>query len=106
MNKIVLLESNLLFLDLVCDKVILYSITKKENDMDALFPINKNVKRRNIISLVITILLYIALGVVMTVLQKLLGAIPIVNNVMSILGVIVWGYCLIGVIFAFIKFLK
>ncbi|MFA5342074.1 MAG: hypothetical protein WC332_09875 [Clostridia bacterium] len=74
--------------------------------MDAFFPLNKNVKRKNISSLIIAILLYIVLSVVVGVLQKLLGAIPVVNWVMGIIGYLVWAYSVIGVILAVIKFLK
>ncbi len=74
--------------------------------MDAFFPLNKNVKRKNISSLIIAVLLYIVLAVVVGVLQKLLGAIPVVNSVMDIIGWLVWAYCVIGIILAIIKFVK
>jgi predicted membrane protein len=61
--------------------------------MDAFFPLNKNVKKKNISSLIIAILLYVVLSIVVGLLQKLLGAIPVVNWVMGIVGYLVWYMC-------------
>ncbi|HQM97171.1 MAG: hypothetical protein WC554_08860 [Clostridia bacterium] len=74
--------------------------------MDAFFPLNKNVKKKNISSLIIAILLYVVLSIVVGLLQKLLGAIPVVNWVMGIVGYLVWLYSVVGVILAIVKFIK
>ncbi|MDD2261368.1 MAG: hypothetical protein PHY13_01690 [Clostridia bacterium] len=74
--------------------------------MDQFFPLNKNVKKKNISSLIIAILLYVVVSIVMGVLQKLLGPIPVLGWVMGLLGWLVWVYSVIGVILAIVKFLK
>ncbi len=74
--------------------------------MDAFFPLNKNVKKKNISSLIIAILLYVVLSIVVGLLQKLLGAIPVVNWVMGIVGYLVWLYSVVGVILAIVKYIK
>ena len=74
--------------------------------MDAFFPLNKNVKKKNISSLIIAILLYVVLSIVVGLLQKLLGATPVVNWVMGIVGYLVWLYSVVGVILAIVKFIK
>ena len=74
--------------------------------MDAFYPLNKNVKKKNISSLIIAILLYVVLSIVVGLLQKLLGAIPVVNWVMGIVGYLVWLYSVVGVILAIVKFIK
>ena len=74
--------------------------------MDQFFPLNKNVKKKNISSLIIAILLYVVVSIVMGVLQKLLVPIPVLGWVMGLLGWLVWVYSVIGVILAIVKFLK
>ncbi len=74
--------------------------------MDALFPLNKNVKKKKLGTLVIAILLYVVLGVVVGLIQWLLRGIPFVNTVMSIVRYLVWLYSVVGVILAIIKFFK
>ncbi|HPB16932.1 MAG TPA: hypothetical protein PK870_04710, partial [Clostridia bacterium] len=61
---------------------------------------------KNISSLIIAILLYVVLSIVVGLLQKLLGAIPVVNWVMGIVGYLVWLYSVVGVILAIVKFIK
>ena len=74
--------------------------------MDQFFPLNKNVKKKNISSLIIAILLYVVVSIVMGVLQKPLRPIPVLGWVMGLLGWLVWVYSVIGVILAIVKFLK
>ncbi|HNZ41445.1 MAG TPA: hypothetical protein PKJ65_06120 [Clostridia bacterium] len=74
--------------------------------MDALFPLNKNVKKKKLSTLVIAILLYVVLSVIVGLIQWLLRGIPVVNTVMNIVGYLVWLYSVVGVILAIFKFVK
>lgn len=74
--------------------------------MDAFFPLNNNVKKKKPVSLVITIIIYLVLPAILWFVQNLLGGVPIIGWVLSLISYVLGLYCLIGIILAIVKYVK
>ena len=70
------------------------------------FPINNNVKKDDVVSLVIAIVIYVVASAILGVVLGVLAAIPVVNILVGIVGTLVWIYSLAGIILAVLKFIK
>lgn len=70
------------------------------------FPVNNKVEKGNVVSLIITIIIYFAFALVAGIIIGVLSHIPIVGILTTIISALVELYCLIGLVLAIIKFLQ
>lgn len=87
-------------LDIIC-----YSMEAGNNMSKVLryFLINKNVKSKNIKSLLLTIGIYIAAGICIGIWKVILGRVPLLGNVVYHIGFLYTIYTWIGVILSFVQ---
>ena len=74
--------------------------------LQKVFPYSLNVKEKDVASLVVSIIIYLALALVVGIAIWIVGLIPILNILGGILGTIVELYCLVGIILAVLKYLN
>ena len=70
------------------------------------FPLNKIVKKDDVASLVIAIVIYVVASTIFGVCLGFLGWIPVVGILIGIVGTLVWIYSIIGIVFAVMDFIK
>jgi hypothetical protein len=70
------------------------------------FPVGETIKSKDAKSLVIAILIYIAAAAVVSVVAALVGWIPFVGRLISIIEWVFDLYCTVGIIFAIVKYVQ
>lgn len=75
------------------------------NSINRFFPINNRVNKKNIVSLLWVLLLYIIVGAVFGVLNMFLGGIPVLGMVLRFICWIWDAYAFVGFVLAVVQFL-
>lgn len=70
------------------------------------FPVSAKVKKQDLASLIISIVIYIAVGLVVGVADKLLGWIPVLGFLLGLVFYVIGIYCTVGIIIAIIRFFR
>ena len=70
------------------------------------FPLNSKVKKGDVVSLVIAIVIYVAVAAVLGILLGFIGIIPIVGIITGIISTLVWIYEVVGIVLAILTFIK
>ncbi len=70
------------------------------------FPLSNRVNAKDTRSLVVSILLYIAVGLVMSIVGKLLGWIPVIGFVLGLISWVLDIYCLAGIVLSILRYVK
>ena len=70
------------------------------------FPLNNKVEKGNIASLVIAIVIYLIAPSIAGIIVGLLSFLPLVGSILGLVSSLFGIYCLVGLIFAIIKYVK
>jgi uncharacterized Tic20 family protein len=70
------------------------------------FPLNNKVEKGNVASLVIAIVIYLIAPSIAGIIVGLLSFIPLVGSILGLVSSLFGIYCLVGLIFAIIKYVK
>lgn len=70
------------------------------------FPISAKVQKGNLRSLIISIVMYVVASVLMGVVDKLLGWIPVLGFVLGLVFYVLGIYCTVGIIIAVIRYFR
>ena len=70
------------------------------------FPLSLKVQSKDTRSLVVSILLYIACCLVMSIVGKLIGWIPLVGFVVHVVSWLLDIYCLAGIVLSILRYVK
>ena len=75
-------------------------------DLRTWFPINYRVRRRDLSSLLICIVLYLILSAVASLASRILGGLPLVGWLVSLVCWLVGLYCLVGMVLAGVEYFR
>lgn len=67
------------------------------------FPLNKGIVKKNFKSLLIKILIYIGLGIAVSIIARFFGRIPVIKNLFASIRKLYKWYALVGVILGFVQ---
>lgn len=70
------------------------------------FPLNANVRRQELSSLILCVVVYLIISAVAGLAASLLGWLPIVGWVVDIVAWLIGVYCLVGMILAIVDYFK
>lgn len=70
------------------------------------FPVSTKVKKQDLASLIVSIVIYLAVSLVMGVADKLLGWIPVLGLLLGLVFYVIGIYCTVGIIIAIIRFFR
>jgi len=70
------------------------------------FPLNANVRRQELSSLILCVVVYLIISAVAGLAASLLGWLPIIGWVVDIVAWLIGVYCLVGIVLAIIDFVK
>lgn len=70
------------------------------------FPLSNNVQSKDTRSLVVSVLLYIVVGLVMSIVGKLLGWIPVIGFILGLISWVLDIYCLAGIVLSILRYVK
>ena len=70
------------------------------------FPLNANVRRQELSSLILCVVVYLIISAVAGLAASLLGWLPIVGWVVDIVAWLIGVYCLVGIVLAILDFVK
>ena len=76
------------------------------NALFPFFPVSNNVKKGDVISLVIAIVVYVVVASILGVALAFLAGIPVVGLLVGIVSTLIWIYEVAGIVLAILKFLK
>ena len=70
------------------------------------FPLNANVRRQELSSLILCVVVYLIISAVAGLAASLLGWLPIIGWVVDIVAWLIGVYCLVGIVLAILEFVK
>ena len=70
------------------------------------FPVSASVKKGNVVSLVISIVIYVIVAAVLGFAYGLLSDVPVVGLISGIAGTLIWIYEVVGIVLSILKFVK
>ena len=70
------------------------------------FPLNANVRRQELSSLILCVVVYLIISAVAGLAASLLGWLPIIGWVVDIVAWLIGVYCLVGIVLAILDFVK
>lgn len=70
------------------------------------FPLNANVRRQELSTLILCIVIYLIISAVAGLAASLLGWIPVVGWVVDVVAWLIGVYCLAGIVLAILDYLK
>lgn len=74
--------------------------------MSDFFPLNQRVFPKNLLSLLLTIVIYLVVPSIFGILLFFLSWIPLIGWLLQLIGAALDLYCLVGIVLAIMKYLK